>query len=240
MAHTIQIIGRGRAGGAFALALRQAGWRVPTPLGRTDWRDRPARAEVVLLAVPDGALAEVANRLPVGPVVLHCSGASGLGVLAPHTLTGSVHPLAALPSAEVGAERLAGGCWFAVAGHPVATEMVHDLGGRAVDVPDDHRAAYHAAAAIAANHLVALLGQVERVATLAGVPLAAFLDLARGSFDDVARVGPAAALTGPVSRGDWVTVQRHLAALPADERDAYEALAVEAARLAGRVPGWRV
>jgi predicted short-subunit dehydrogenase-like oxidoreductase (DUF2520 family) len=78
---------------------------------------------------------------------------------------------------------------------------------------------------------VALLGQVERVADGIGVPLAAFLDLARGSLDDVAALGPAAALTGPVRRGDRATVEAHLAALPADERRTYEVLSEEAARL---------
>ena len=84
---------------------------------------------------------------------------------------------------------------------------------------------------IAANHLVALLGQVERVAASIGAPLDAYLDLARGSLDDVADLGPAAALTGPVRRGDTATVERHLAALPEEERAAYAALAAEAGRL---------
>jgi predicted short-subunit dehydrogenase-like oxidoreductase (DUF2520 family) len=113
----------------------------------------------------------------------------------------------------------------------MAADVVTALGGRFVHVDDDHRPAYHAAAAIASNHLVALLGQVERVAAAAGVPLDAFLDLVRGSVDNVAALGPAAALTGPVARGDWDTVARHLAALPQEERPAYEAMAALAARL---------
>lgn len=240
VARTISIIGRGRAGGAFALALAQCGWRVRPPLGRDQpWQSAASRSSVVLLAVPDAALSTVALGLEPGPaVVLHCSGASGLGVLAPHHRRGSVHPLAALATPETGAERLVAGGWFAVSGDPVAAEIVADLGGRAVEVDDQHRVTYHAAAAIAANHLVALMGQVERIASLVGVPLAAFLDLARGSFDDVVRVGPEAALTGPVSRGDWDTVRRHLAALPDDERPAYVAMAEQAARLAGRIPHW--
>ena len=73
--------------------------------------------------------------------------------------------------------------------------------------------------------------QVERVADGIGVPLAAYLDLARVSLDDVAALGPAAALTGPVRRGDRATVAAHLAALAPEERAAYEALSQEAARL---------
>jgi predicted short-subunit dehydrogenase-like oxidoreductase (DUF2520 family) len=76
-----------------------------------------------------------------------------------------------------------------------------------------------------------LLGQVERVAATAGVPLEAFLDLVRGTVDNVERLGPAAALTGPVARGDWDTVARHLAALDPSEREAYAAMASAAARL---------
>ena len=56
--------------------------------------------------------------------------------------------------------------------------------------PTTSRAAYHAAACIAANHVVALLGQVERVAASAGLPLDAFLDLTRAAVEDVSRLGP--------------------------------------------------
>jgi predicted short-subunit dehydrogenase-like oxidoreductase (DUF2520 family) len=106
------------------------------------------------------------------------------------------------------------------------------LGGRAFEVSDEHRAAYHAAAVIASNHLVALLSQAERVAAAAGVPLEAYLDLVRATVDNVADLGPAAALTGPAARGDWDTIERHLLAMHPDERPAYEALAHAARRLA--------
>lgn len=123
---------------------------------------------------------------------------------------------------------------MAVAGDPMAREVVGALGGRPVEVPDEHRAAYHAAACIASNHLVALLGQVEQVAAPAGVPLDAFLGLAAATLDNVARLGPAAALTGPAARGDDATLERHRSALAPSERPAYDALAAEARRLAGR------
>ena len=84
---------------------------------------------------------------------------------------------------------------------------------------------------IASNHLVALLGQVERVAAAAGVPLEAYLDLVRATLDNVAELGPAAALTGPVARGDWATVDRHLAALDPSEHEAYGAMVALARRL---------
>jgi predicted short-subunit dehydrogenase-like oxidoreductase (DUF2520 family) len=102
--------------------------------------------------------------------------------------------------------------------------VVDDLGGRRIDVDDEHRAAYHAAACIASNHLVALLGQVERVAAIAGVPLDALLELSRQSLENVASVGPRAALTGPVARGDWETVDRHRAVLEGLDRRAYDVM----------------
>ena len=80
-------------------------------------------------------------------------------------------------------------------------------------VEDADRTAYHAAAAIAANHMVALIGQVERVAATAGLPLDAFAGLMRAATDDALDLGPRRALTGPAARGDWDTVERHRGAL---------------------------
>ncbi|HYX45120.1 MAG TPA: DUF2520 domain-containing protein, partial [Acidimicrobiales bacterium] len=186
-----------------------------------------------MIATPDEAVAEVAAAVDAVPttVVAHLAGSLGLDVLAPHPRRAALHPLVPLPDPETGAARLAAGSWFAVAGDPLAQRVVADLGGRAVAVPESQRAAYHAAAVIASNHLVALLGQVERVAAPTGVGLEAFLELARASLTDVAEVGPALALTGPVARGDTATVRRHLAALDGTDRPAYRALAAAAARL---------
>ncbi len=229
----MRIIGPGRAGGALAGALAQVGWEVEPPLARGD--DPAAAAEgvdLLVIATPDPAVADVAARVqPVATtVVAHLAGALGLDVLAPHRRRAGVHPLVALPDPGTGAERLLAAAWFAVAGDPLAGQVVADLGGHAFTVADTDRTRYHAAAVIASNHLVALLGQVERVAP-DGVPIEAFLDLVRGTIDNVDRLGPAAALTGPVARGDWATVERHLAALPEDERPAYAALAEAAKRL---------
>ena len=235
-----RIIGSGRAGGALAAALSAAGWRVDGPLGRDhDPRTATTGARLVLLAVPDGTVADVARSLAPGDAaVARVAGSLGLDVLAPHERVASVHPLVSLPDADIGARRLAG-AWFAVAGDPLASEVVAALGGRAVAVADEDRTTYHAAAAVAANHLVALLGQVERLAHRVGVPLEAYLDLARGALDNVAEVGPAAALTGPVARGDRATVARHLAAIPPEERAAYAMLADAAQRLVDERDGVR-
>jgi predicted short-subunit dehydrogenase-like oxidoreductase (DUF2520 family) len=232
---SVRIVGRGRAGGSLAGALEATGWVVEVVPGTA--AVVAAEVDLVVLAVPDGAIAEVAAAVEPGPaVVAHLAGSLGLDVLTPHVRTASVHPLASLPTPEVGAERLRAGAWFAVAGDAMAAEVVAALGGRAVEVPDEQRAAYHAAAGIASNHLVALLGQVERVAAPVGVPLEAYLDLARATLDNVAALGPAAALTGPAARGDTATLDRHRAALDPSEVPAYDALVALAQRLAGR-PG---
>lgn len=234
----VRVVGSGRAGGSFAGALTEVGWSVEL-LARGDGVELAADGvDLVLVCVPDAAVAEVAAAVRPGPaVVAHCAGSLGLDVLAPHERRASIHPLVALPTARVGARRLRG-AWFATAGVPSSTavvaEVVAALGGRAVAVPDHARTAYHAAAVVASNHLVALLGQAGRIAATAGVPLEAFLDLARASLDNVAALGPADALTGPVSRGDWDTVRRHVAVLDPSERGPYLAMVGEAARLAGR------
>lgn len=231
------MIGPGRAGSSLARALEAAGWDVRPSLARgDDLGGAAAGVDLLVVATPDAAVGETAAAVePVDRcVVAHLAGSLGLDVLAPHARRASVHPLVSLPDPAIGAARLADGAWFAVAGDPAAERVVADLGGRAVAVDDEHRAAYHAAACIASNHLVALLGQVERVAAPVGVPLEAYLALARGSLDNVAALGPAAALTGPAARGDEATLARHRAALDPSEREAYDALAAAAQRLAGR------
>ncbi|HVX16703.1 MAG TPA: DUF2520 domain-containing protein [Acidimicrobiales bacterium] len=238
MSHTVRIVGGGRAGTAFAAALADAGWSVAGVMGRDDPIERAAeRVELVLVAVADRSVGEVARRITPrsDAVIAHVAGSLGLGVLAPHGQRAAVHPLVAIPPPPFGARRLRG-AWFAVAGstdpaRSLAAEVVAALGGSKVDVADERRTEYHAAACIASNHLVALLGQVERIAASAGVPFAAYLDLVRSTVDSVVELGPADALTGPVARGDWPTVAAHLAALDPTERSAYDALARQARRL---------
>lgn len=239
----MRVIGAGRAGESFRLALVGAGWRAEASLGRGDDVAGAAHGvDLLLLAVPEVAVAPVASAvLPEpGTVVAHAAGSLTLDVLAPHEQRASIHPLVPLATPERGAERL-NGAWFAVASSTdragaLAAQLVADLGGTVLTVPDSDRPAYHAAACIAANHLVALLGQVERVAASIGVPLEAYLDLAADALDGVRALGPEAALTGPVARGDWDTVKTHLAALDLSEHAAYCALADAAARLAGTGP----
>ena len=235
------VVGAGRAGNSFWRALRAAGWSTagrPGPLDRRADRSKLThQVDVVILAVPDGAIAEVAASIEPGPgAVLHLSGATGLDALAPHQRRGSVHPLLALPDGETGAERLRSGAVFAVDGDAAAGLVVDALGGRAIPVPDERRALYHATAAVAANHVVALCAQVERLAAEVGVPIDAYWDLMDTALASVRSVGAVSSLTGPAARGDHSTLALHLHAIPPSEHDLYRTLAAEAARLAGRPP----
>ena len=233
---SVLVIGPGRAGSAFAGALERVGWEPAGVFGRGDDLASAPPTALVLIATPDDSIAAVAAELPRRSmtVVAHVAGSRTLEVLGEHPRIASIHPLQSIPRGEAGVDQLLSGGWFAVAGDAVAEQIVGDLGGRLVTVDDADRVIYHAVASIASNHLVALLGQVERLAAGIGVPFEAYLDLARGALDSTARVGPTEALTGPAARGDRATLDAHVAALPVDERATYVALMREAQRLAGQ------
>jgi predicted short-subunit dehydrogenase-like oxidoreductase (DUF2520 family) len=208
---SIAVIGAGRLGTALAAALRAAGLTVDGPLGR----GAAPEAAIVLLCVPDGEIAAAAAKVAPGPLVGHCSGATGLAPLDGHEAF-AVHPLmtvthSALPGVFAGA-----GC--AVDGSTpraleVAETLAERLGMRATRVRDEDRAAYHAAASIASNFLVTLEGGAERLAATAGVARALLVPLVRTAVEDWAALGPERALTGPIVRGDEATVARQRAAV---------------------------
>ena len=235
---SVRIIGGGRAGGAMAAALTEVGWHLHPVLGRSATSAEVAAAaagvDLVLIATPDSVVAEVSAAIEPAATaaVAHLAGSLGLDAVDTHPRPAALHPLVALPDAAVGARRLLAGGWFAVAGDPIVRQVVADLGGRAFEVADADRSTYHAAAVVASNHLVALLGQAERIASMAGVPFAALMDLVGATVANVDELGPAAALTGPAARGDTETIRRHLEAIGPDERAAYEALSQQARRLA--------
>jgi predicted short-subunit dehydrogenase-like oxidoreductase (DUF2520 family) len=235
----VAIVGRGRVGGALATNLeRDPGFAVATPVGRdADVASLARDADMVLLAVTDAAVLSVASSIAPNDDALfvHFAGSLTLAALAPHRRRASLHPLTPMPGdAETAASRLRG-AWMAVAGDPAVATLAEALEGRTFEVDEVHRARYHATATIAASHVAGLMGQVARNSASVGVPLAAYLDLARATLANVEALGPSAALTGPIVRGDWETVRAHLAALSPDDRVAYLALAAEAARLAGTV-----
>src|SRR5919197_5637943 len=201
MQETIAIVGGGRLGRALAGALSATG-----PFGRGH---DGAGADVFLLCVPDGEIAAAAARVAPGPLVGHCSGATGLDVLAPHEAF-SLHPLMTVTRA--GADFRGAGA--AVAGSSAralafARRLAARLGMRPFEVAAEDRVAYHAGAAMASNFLIALETAAERVA---GIDRALLVPLVRASVETWAAEG-AAALTGPIARGDEATVARHREAI---------------------------
>jgi len=206
----LAVIGRGRLGTAIAAALRDAGFDVRGPLGRNA---DPAGADAILLCVPDGAISDVAAQIPAGPLLGHCSGATGLDALAPHEAF-SLHPL--MTVTEAGAAFAGAGA--AIAGTSdralaLAGELARALGLIAVEIAEADRAAYHAAASIASNFLVTLEAAAERIAATAGADRALLAPLVRATVENWAAMGPERALTGPVARGDEATVARQRAAV---------------------------
>ncbi|MEQ1566018.1 MAG: DUF2520 domain-containing protein [Myxococcota bacterium] len=209
----VALVGRGRLGRTLEVLLPRVGHRTEG-VGR----DRPVPpCDVVLLCVPDAAVAAVAASIPIGPVVLHCAGALDLSVLAPHHRIGSLHPLMTFPGPEIAVPDLRGAP-AAVAGteeaRAIATGLARDLGMDPFEVPGDRRL-YHAAAVMAGNLVTVLVHEAAQVLVEAGVspekaaPI--LIPLALRSAEN-ARHG-LAALTGPVARGDTATLDAHLAAM---------------------------
>jgi predicted short-subunit dehydrogenase-like oxidoreductase (DUF2520 family) len=202
------VVGAGRLGTVLAAALSEApALRRGEPI--------PPTAEVVLLTVPDGKIAEVARTIPVGPLLGHCSGATGLEVFDGREAF-SLHPLMSVPTgSEPSVLRGAGA---AVDGSSeralgVANTLAASLGMLATRVKPEDRVAYHAAGAMAANFLVALEACAERLAATTGITRAQLAPLVLATAEQWARLGPEAALTGAIARGDEGTVERHRAAI---------------------------
>ena len=218
------VIGGGRLGRVLARALGAG-----APLRRGESPVAGARA--VILAVPDGAIAELAASLPLGVPVGHCSGALTLDVLAPHRERFSLHPLMTL-TFDSEPEDLAG-AGAAVAGSTsrsfaLARELAQRAGLEPFAVAEADRALYHAAATIASNFLITVEATADRLFAAVGVEHRHAATLARASLENWARSGAQKALTGPIARGDSATVERQRAALAARAPDAvrtFDALA---------------
>jgi predicted short-subunit dehydrogenase-like oxidoreductase (DUF2520 family) len=178
---------------------------VAGPLGRGATGDG---ADLVLLAVPDREIPAAARLIPAGALVGHCSASTPLDVLEPHERF-LLHPLQSVPTPDVSFA----GAFAAVAGSTpgalrTAEALALALELRPVHIAEADRALYHASASLAANALVALLWDAERMAASAGLPREALAPLAAGALDAWRARGAAAALTGPVARGDHETVAR--------------------------------
>ena len=257
---SVGIVSAGRVGAALGFALERAGHVVVacsavSHASRERARRRlpdtailpvhevAARAELVLLAVPDAELASVVSGLAatqaVRPktIVVHTSGANGIGVLAPLTEQGclplAVHPAMTFIGSDEDIERLPDSCFGITAaddvGYAIGQSLVLEIGGEPFRVREDARTLYHAALAHAGNHIVTVVADaVESLrAALWGQELLgqALVDDAPGSIAERV-IGPLtraaventlqrgqAALTGPVARGDADVVAAHLRAL---------------------------
>jgi len=222
MIESVDVIGaRGRVGSAMSARLGVLG------LVRTD-----RTPDVMLLCVPDRAIAEIAAGIEPGPWVAHVSGGTPLEALAPHERRFSLHPLQTFTH-ERGPEQL-DGAWAAVTGETesaraVATALAEVLGLRPFVLDDDRRALYHAGAAIASNYLVTLRRVAGELLAASGAPPEALDPLMRRVIEN------GFALTGPIERGDWETVERHRAAIAEHAPDVLEAYDVLARLTRDRV-----
>jgi predicted short-subunit dehydrogenase-like oxidoreductase (DUF2520 family) len=196
------VVGPGRMGSAIATALRAAGLEVTGPLGRGE--RCPPQTDCVLLCVPDAEIANAARAVTPGPLVGHVSGATTLAPLAPHEAF-SMHPLMTVPGPFAGAgAAIAGSTDRAL---ETARALAEALGMAPFEIADEDRAAYHAAASMASNYLVALEDAAERLLATTGASRDLLIPLVLATVENWARDG-ASALTGPIARGDEETVAR--------------------------------
>ena len=268
----VGVVGAGRVGAVLGAALQRAGHRVVGASAVSEQsRDRAAellpttpvlpladvvaRAELVVLAVPDDALADLVAGLAAtdtwqaGQLVVHTSGRHGLEVYAPalghHVLGLALHPAMTFTGTAIDLERLTDCCFGVTAPEPlraVAEALVLEIGAEPVWVEEAARPMYHAALAHGANHLVTLVSQSLQALGAAGIdsPSRVLGPLVAAALDNTLRSGDAA-LTGPVARGDAGTVAEHLRQLQTltpDVRPTYVALAratAERALASGRL-----
>jgi predicted short-subunit dehydrogenase-like oxidoreductase (DUF2520 family) len=215
----VQVIGAGRVGSAIAARLAERGIGVGS-----------AAPELVLLCVPDRAIAEVASEIAPGPWVAHTSGATPLAALDPHARRFGLHPLQTF-TLRRGPEQLDGAHAAVTAESDAALEvgfwLAATLGLEPFALDDSRRAAYHAGASMASNYLVTLRRAAGALLESAGAPPEALDLLMRRTIENDFE------LTGPIERGDTETVERHLAAIRA-ERPELEAAHRELAELTRR------
>ena len=264
----IVIVGPGRMGLALGAALKRVDFveqltyfgrsmeEPPHPIFddddveyRTGPRPLPPGTQVLILAVPDSALIEVAHEYaaagppPPGCVALHLAGAFSTEVLAPlHAqgyAVGSMHPLQAIADAWHSGDRLFGSA-YALAGETeavaIARRIVVALDGLPLVIPPAKRPLYHAAAVVASNYLIAVLSFATRLMMEAGASeheaLTALLPLTQGTLENLDKLGVRASLTGPIARGDAETLRLHLTQLSESDRALYCDLGLELLRVA--------
>jgi predicted short-subunit dehydrogenase-like oxidoreductase (DUF2520 family) len=202
MIERAHVIGAGRVGSAMAARLRERGLELDA-----------AKPQLVLLCVPDRAIGAVASGLEVGPWVAHVSGATPLAALEPHARRFGLHPLQTFTRGR-GPEQLDGAFAAVTAetdeARQTGTWLARTLGLEPFPLAEGKRVAYHAGAAIASNYLVTLRRAAGSLLEAAGAPPEALDPLMRRTIENGFE------LTGPISRGDWATVEAHIAAIRAE------------------------
>ena len=265
----VAIVGAGRMGQGLALALLQLGREV-TLLGRgprdalapfcwpsAQWAATLRASDLILVATPDAAIGAAATSLlATGAIesrhsVLHLSGLldrTALAVLQPTgAALGSFHPLQTVADSRTAPERLRG-AFAGIEGDDRALDaaeaLANTLSMRPVRIPSAGKADYHLGATFVANYAASLLALGQSFAERAGIPAALAGELYRpllgGAAENLVALGPAAALTGAVRRGDIATIEAHLARLGGRERRLYcdlGMIALGLAREAGMAPG---
>lgn len=261
MPKSLAIIGGGRVGRSLGRRLREEGWKIGAVTGRSEASARRATrfigggqpcgalsrqvlaSRVLLIATPDDAVASAARELArigaeelEGKIVLHTSGALDSAALDPvkqhGASTASMHPLQTFSG--VGVPPF-GGRVFTIEGSPaavrVARQIARALGGVPVQIADGKKALYHAAASMAAGHVLAVEEAATRLLMSLGMnrraAVRALLPLTRQVLENFERLGPHAAWTGPLSRRDYGVVAAHVAAMqgmPSEFAAAYEVL----------------
>src|SRR6266478_3649437 len=268
MRGSLAIIGAGHVGRALGRRLRELGWKIAAVVTQSEPTARKATryiggghahavisrrvlaAHVILITAPDAAVEKVARELARigaeelrGKIVLHTSGALGSNVLEAvrecGAAVGSMHPLQTFSG--VGVPPLEGRV-FAIEGDAgamrMARQIVRALGGTPVHLESLKKPLYHAAGAMAAGHMLALMEAATQMMMETGMTrreaVRALLPLTRQVLENFERLGPRAAWTGPLSRGDYKVVKAHLEALrdsPEEFAEAYDALNGLAARV---------
>lgn len=204
--------------------------QAPQSLSARDAAQAARPGDILLLTVPDDAIARVcgdlvaAGAIRTGAIVAHCSGALGGDALAAAQrrgcAVGSLHPLQTFPNLDASIRAIPGSHFF-IEGDPRAAaallQLAKAVGGRPVRIAPEAKTLYHAAACVASNYLVALVDAALAIGEAAGIAprklLPALAPLLRATVENVLAFGPERALTGPIARGDTRTVARHLASL---------------------------
>ncbi len=238
----IGIIGAGRLGGAIAVHLARAGWRIAgihdidipraekiahvIPTGTADSAGQLARrCDILFLAVPDGQIARLAESLGElenfkARFLFHFSGilpAKVLHLAGMDRVVYSLHPFGGIPADAIERNPFEY-LFFSGEGEdpakPIAEQITKDLGGRFIEIASSKKSAYHLAASLVANHMFALLGAGEKLLSECDLPesvvISMITELAESALLNFARHGARDGLTGPVARGDELTIAEHL------------------------------